>query len=328
MPAEPVVSVIMPLYNEQAERLTCAVDSLLGQSFSGFELLILDDGSTRPETQRWLERWSGADPRVRCFHGRHRGLPATLNDGLSRARAEFVCRHDSDDWSEPRRLELQVRFLRTHPETVVVGSDILLHCENGRPLWTARLPHSAGEVSRCFSHTNPFCHGATCFRAAAARAVGGYREALDTSEDYDFFRRLCLGSAGVNLPEALYHYRFVAGAVSSRRAAQQAVAHRAVRLLHEACAEGGEEEVRGALRQAERWCQEPHRRLDAPLRQADRMLLAGRYGTALRTYAGLIGGNPRHGKAWLKFLRSALFVALPPLRRMLFSAGALMGAGL
>jgi glycosyltransferase involved in cell wall biosynthesis len=327
MAAEPVVSVIMPLYNERAERLTRAVDSLLCQSFPEFELLLLDDGSTCPETRQWLGRWSGADPRIRCFHGRHRGLPATLNYGLGQVRAEFVCRHDADDWSEPRRLELQVRFLRAHPETVVVGSDILLHRENGGPLWAARLPHSAGEVSRCFSHANPFCHGATCFRASAARAIGGYREALDTSEDYDFFRRLCLGSTGVNLPEVLYHYRFVAGAVSSRRAVEQAVAHRAVHLLHGARGTAGEDQVRCALRQAERWCEEPHRRLDAPLRQADRMLLAGRYGTALRTYAGLIGGNPRRGKAWGKLLRSALFVAFPPLRKALFSTGALWGGG-
>lgn len=323
MSRPPLVSILMPVYNERAERLTQAVRSIARQTFTDFEFLILDDGSTRQETVSILGRLAGADPRIRWFQESHRGLTATLNAGIDRARGVFVCRQDSDDWSEPRRVERQVAFLQGNPSVGVVGTNVWTHQEDGSPLWQAQLPATPEQVQRAFPEGNPFYHGSTCYRTSLARKAGGYRELLDCAEDYDFFWRLCDTSSGANLPEALYHYRFVAGAVSSLRASQQAIAHHAAQLLARVRREGIQEDIEAALRQAEQSLRADANQVDACLRQADRLLLAGHYGSALRSYAVLVAVHPACRKTWLKLFRFAAFLMMPPSRGFLFSVAGL-----
>src|SRR5512146_2439112 len=110
---EPIVSVVMPVYNS-APYLREAVDSILAQTFTDFEFIIVDDGSS-DETPQILDGYG--DARIRRLRNeRNMGVVPTLNCGLAAARGRYVARHDADDISLPTRLEQQVRFLDTHPE--------------------------------------------------------------------------------------------------------------------------------------------------------------------------------------------------------------------
>ena len=115
----PVVTVLMAVYN--AERfLADAITSILKQTFSDFELLIIDDGST-DQTADVVRQFS--DRRIQFMPaGQRLGLPGALNLGLENASGNLVARHDHDDISHPLRLEQQVAYLEANPDVALVGS--------------------------------------------------------------------------------------------------------------------------------------------------------------------------------------------------------------
>ena len=96
---QPRISILMPVWNGE-KFLAAAVDSLLAQTFTDFELLVVDDGST-DATPEILRAYS--DPRLRVVRLDHAGIVVALNHGLAQARAEWIARQDADDLSEPRR---------------------------------------------------------------------------------------------------------------------------------------------------------------------------------------------------------------------------------
>ncbi len=129
----PRVSVLMSVYN--GERfLRDSVESILGQTFTDFEFLILDDGST-DSTCEILEEYANKDARIVLVRNdRNLGLTRSLNKGLRLVRGEYLARQDADDISLPKRLEMQVKFLDAHPEVGVVGSALEIIDENGNTI--------------------------------------------------------------------------------------------------------------------------------------------------------------------------------------------------
>src|SRR5438067_12011849 len=117
---QPAISVIMSVYNAEAF-LEAAVQSVLMQSFSDFEFIIIDDGSTDRSNQI-LQDYARKDNRVRLISRPNKGLTASLNEGLKLARGEFIARMDADDVAAPDRFKIQVEYLRDHPEVSVRGS--------------------------------------------------------------------------------------------------------------------------------------------------------------------------------------------------------------
>ncbi|HEV2198914.1 MAG TPA: glycosyltransferase [Bryobacteraceae bacterium] len=314
----PAVTVLMSVRDAPVEMLDGAVASVLGQTFTDFEFLILDDGSRAGACRDALERHAQSDARIRLRHEPARGLTKTLNLGLAGAAGRYIAREDADDWSEPDRLARQVEFLDHHPEIAVCGTNAWMHQENGAPLWATRLPEQGAEIARALERGNPFVHGATMFRAHAARAVGGYCERFACSQDYDFFWRLADAGGAVNLAAPLYHYRFRRGAVSEQRAAEQARVHRATRALAGARRVGADADIGGALEEADRHMRVPRERLGALLKQADHRLLAGDYAGAARAYRSLLGRHPANALAWGKLIRWLVFLTAPRARRLCF----------
>ena len=311
------MTVLMAVRDTPPDMLRQAIDSIRGQTLREFEFLILDDGSERLETCAELEREAAADSRIRLMRGPQRGLTPTLNRGLALAAGELIARQDADDWSEPDRLRRQAALLDEHPQIDLCGSNAWTHSNNGRPLWVTRLPESRAAIREALWEGNPFVHGSTLFRAGAARGLGGYREKFSSAQDYDFFWRLSDLRGAVNLPEPLYHYRYSAGAVSARRAAEQARAYRAAQILAEARQSGAVEDVARALAQAGRELQDAGP-LRAALKQIDHRLLAGDFGAAGRAYAELLTAHPASPLAWGKLLRWAVFAAVPQAREWCF----------
>jgi glycosyltransferase involved in cell wall biosynthesis len=311
-----VVTVLMAVRDTPAAMLRQAVASVREQTVRDFEFLILDDGSQQLDTLSELERHADADSRIRLEHGPPRGLTRTLNRGLALANGDFIARQDADDWSEPERLARQMAFLRERPEIALCGSNAWTHRQDGGALWPTRLPEEGPAIREALWRGNPFVHGSTMFRRAAAGALGGYREEFPYAQDYDFFWRLCDASGGANLAEPLYHYRYNRGAVSARRAREQGCAHRAARGLAEARRSGEAEDVAGALKAAQvRNDAEP---LRAALKQIDHQMLAGDLVAAGRAYAELLTVHPASRLAWGKLLRWVVFSSIPPAREWCF----------
>lgn len=213
---KPLVTVLMPVYN--AERyLRQAIESILSQTFTDFEYLIVDDGST--DTSRDIIR-SYHDLRIRLIENdKNQGIIKTLNRGLALAKGEYIARQDADDISRPTRLEKQVAFLNSFPEIVLLGTEVNSIDQRGRrskPFGCCTLS-SELSIRWQLMFDNPFVHPSVMMRTEIVRNIGGYDEHFLACEDYDLFSRLTYAYKTTNLKETLLDYRFQSNSVDASR---------------------------------------------------------------------------------------------------------------
>ena len=208
----PRVTVLMPVYNAAAY-VADAARSILHQTWSDFELLVIDDGST-DDSARIVA--SLGDPRIRLVRAdRNIGLTATLNKGLALARGALIARQDADDLSEPERLERQVAFLDANPAVALVGSWYRKIDAAGRLLGDRRLPtHDAPLRWALLSHC-PIVHSAAMFRRDAIAEAGGYDDRFAYAQDYELWSRVAGRHRLANLPEFLVRYRVIATSLTA-----------------------------------------------------------------------------------------------------------------
>jgi len=206
--AVPLVSVVMCTYN--GERfLREAVASILGQTFSGFELIVVDDGST-DRTPQILSELQARDSRLTVLTNEHNlGIAASTNRGLAAARGQYVALQDHDDISLPQRFETQVDFLNSHPEIALVGSAATLIDETGAAYENYvevadDLDIKWESLFRC-----PISHTSVMVRREVAAEVGGYAldPVLKVASDYDLLSRIAMRYRVVNLRRALVKWR-------------------------------------------------------------------------------------------------------------------------
>ncbi|TVP78941.1 MAG: glycosyltransferase [Puniceicoccaceae bacterium] len=228
-PASPSISVILPVYNAAAY-VEIALASILGQSFSDFECIVINDGSTDGSTEI-LDRIAASDNRVRLVHRSNQGYSRCLNQALGMVRAPLLARMDADDESLPHRFALQVAFLAAHPEVVAVSGQWIRIDPVGRVLSEEKyLPveHDA-IIDELFKGFGVLPHPGVMMRADAVRQVGGYRVEFEPAEDLDLWLRLSDLGRLANLDEHIIRYRLHSGATSSaRREEQRESARRAV----------------------------------------------------------------------------------------------------
>ena len=208
------VSVVMAVYNGELY-LAQAVESILGQSFADFEFIVVNDGST-DRTSQILAGYR--DPRLKVLHQPNRGLAPSLNRGIRASAGTYIARMDADDISEPDRLRLQVEFLDTHPDYVLVGTNALVMTEDGIPLYQKDGPQQDDELREVLTHgyESPFVHGSVMFRKSVAIACGLYHEKMKTAQDLLLWRQMIKMGKVANLPDVLYRYRITPTAISSR----------------------------------------------------------------------------------------------------------------
>ena len=223
-PSTPVISVAMSVYN--GERfLAQAIESVLAQSFTDFELLILDDGST-DATRTILEDYATIDARIRPICRENRGLVASLNQLLAESRAPLVARMDADDICLPERFALQHAFLAANPDYGVVGCRCEDIDEHG-DFWPVNAPPHPethdGFLAAVDADRPLLCHPAVMYRREVVLSVGGYHAAFRHCEDLDLWLRLATVTHIGNLPEQLMRYRHYADQVSSRHATEQQI---------------------------------------------------------------------------------------------------------
>ncbi|QJW92708.1 glycosyltransferase [Frigoriglobus tundricola] len=202
----PTVSVLMPVYNGE-RYLAEAVDSVLAQTFTDFEFVIVDDGS-KDGSLAVLQWYAARDPRVRIISRPNTGIVGALNDGLAAARGELVARMDADDVCHPERFRTQVEYLRAHPACVVVGSRADLIDPDGERIgrWDMALDHD--EIDRAnLAGKLTIVHPSLVFRRAAVVGAGAYRQETAGSEDLDLMLRLAETGRLANVPDVLLRYR-------------------------------------------------------------------------------------------------------------------------
>ncbi len=221
--AIPRVSVVLPVRNGGAY-LAPAIDSILTQTFTDFELIVVDDGST-DGTAAMLA--SISDPRLIVVAGPAAGIVAALNTGLARARADLIARMDADDIALPGRFAAQVAYLDANPAVAALGSAVILIDADGRDLEPVGYPQSPEAIRALEPHVHFMAHPTVMMRAAAVRAVGGYRAQFVAAEDADLWLRLGDTHDLANLAEPLLRYRTHAGQFS---AVKRAEGRRAVAL--------------------------------------------------------------------------------------------------
>lgn len=207
----PGVSVLMPCYNAQ-DTLHEALTSLKAQTYSNYEVVAVDDGST-DDTSSILTAWVNADPRVRVYSQPHKGIISALNTGLVYCRAPYIARMDTDDCAYPERLIRQVSLLEEHPDMALVSCQIVgFPPEQVREgfriymAWQNSLISDA-DIRREIFVESPFAHPSVTLRREWVERVGGYQE-CEWAEDYDLWLRLYLaGAQFAKLPEVLLAWR-------------------------------------------------------------------------------------------------------------------------
>jgi len=200
----PKVTVLIAVYN--GERfLREALDSVLAQTFTDFELLVVNDGST-DETATILESYS--DGRIRIITNRRNiGVVGSLRRGLNYARGEYIARIDADDIALPERLEKQVEYLDLHPEVGMVSSRCLVIDGDGR-LVSSSSAQTPEEIYYLLAFHDPIYNPTVTFRKALVLSLGGYGDdSVNRVEDYDLWVRISRRAKIVELDEILAQYR-------------------------------------------------------------------------------------------------------------------------
>jgi glycosyltransferase involved in cell wall biosynthesis len=208
----PIVSVVLSVRNGGSD-LPRALATILNQSFTDFELIAIDNGST-DGTRAVLDAIT--DTRVRVYHQEDQGLAAALNRGISLARGRYIARQDHDDLANPSRIAKQVAFLDAHPEHALVGTRA--------EIWVGDKPsgrfhdHPTEDSNLRFAllFNNYFVHSSVMMRKAALDEVGVYStdRSRQPPEDYELWSRIARRFRVANLPERLTVYREVPTSMS------------------------------------------------------------------------------------------------------------------
>lgn len=207
MSSLPAVSVVMPVYRPNLGYLKLAIDSVIGQTLTDWELIIVEDPSERTGRDL-LEGYR--DPRIRYFlNGERTELSKQHNRAVAQARAPFIARFDADDICEPDRLEKQVAYLQDHPEIDIVASRLLIIDESGQETGVRDYPVEHAEIIRAMHRYNPISGSNAMFRRKVVDEIGGWREGLKRpAQDYEWYSRAAAhGFRFAILPDYLIRYR-------------------------------------------------------------------------------------------------------------------------
>lgn len=217
MTESPKVSVVIPLYNRE-KYVRSAVDSILSQTFSDFELLVIDDGSTDGSI---AVVQSYSDPRIRFVRNNtNLGVSATRDKGIQLARGEYLAFLDSDDCAYPDRLRKQTAFLDNHPDYAAVGSWSEWMSEEGHPSGRIkRKPTSSKEIAAWRLFQQGIENSASMARTDVLRAYR-HREDFDVCSDFELWARIAANHKLATLPEVLVRRRIHAGQLTQEKAAR------------------------------------------------------------------------------------------------------------
>jgi hypothetical protein len=216
----PLVSVVMSVYND-GKYVRDALESILGQSFTDFEFLIVDDGCT-DNTRAIIAEYN--DRRIRLIiNEQNLGLAPSLNKAIRLSDAKYFARQDADDISLPDRLSREVDYLESHPEVALVGSPAIVIADNGEPRGFWPVVTEDIDLKWGLLFMSSFVHSSIMARRSVVEQAGCYTEDPQKAfvEDYELWCRINRISRSANLPVPLLKFRQNPTSVSARTRDEQ-----------------------------------------------------------------------------------------------------------
>ena len=203
----PLVSVIIPAFNEQPSIISEAISSIVHQSYTNIEIHVFDD-STDQDTRKAIDSFSSY-PNIFIHRCETRfGFVHSLNIGLDISKGKYIARMDSDDISLPDRIQKQVFFLESNPQIDLVGGALELINQDGKTVSFRKYPTTRFGLLFYAAFRCPFAHPTILMRKSIVERGFFYNESLTKAEDLDFWLRLIQsGHKCANLPDCLLKYR-------------------------------------------------------------------------------------------------------------------------
>lgn len=206
----PLVSVIMPIYNEELF-LQDAIESILAQTYTHFELILINDASTDSSLsimQSYKKRFPERITILNLKKTLNKGGDSCANKGLEIAKGNYIARMDSDDVAHPTRLAKQVTYLENNPSVFLVGSNAHVIDAKGKIIGEKNEPLTHAEIYANYFTYHPIIHPSAMYRRLYKGVPFSYKLKFSANNDYySFFRMICQGAQFANLPEKLLYYR-------------------------------------------------------------------------------------------------------------------------
>lgn len=204
----PLVSVIMPVYNA-GNFLIEAIESILNQTFSDFEFIIVDDGSS-DNSWEIIQEYADKDKRIKAFRNkRNLGVSPAANLALSKCQGKYIARMDADDISFSERLEKQVKYLSFHPQTIALGGQCVVIDQQGKIIGDKKFPTDANKLSEMIFFAVPIQQPSMIInRSLLPKNFKWYSPNHTSAEEIDLLFRLMKYGQIANLKDWLLFYRF------------------------------------------------------------------------------------------------------------------------
>ncbi|MBI5324350.1 MAG: glycosyltransferase [Ignavibacteriae bacterium] len=207
MNKKPTISVVMPVYKENAQVLKRAIDSIMNQTFQDYEFIIILDNPYNIEAINLIEDFKNNDERIiLILNDKNLGVAPTLNIGVKAAKGEYIARQDADDESLPYRFEKQINYLNTNPNIDVIGTSLDYVDENEKLIFKRNYNSNPEKYIRKY---NPVGHPTLLIKRELFEKFGFYSEdeKFKYVEDYELWIRWYLkGVKFYNLDDTLYKY--------------------------------------------------------------------------------------------------------------------------
>lgn len=230
--SNPLVSVIIPAFNEPPSIIYNALSSILHQTYQNIDVHIFDD-STNTETRETIDRFSSY-PNFYIHRSENKlGFVPSLNVGLEISKGEYIARMDSDDISYPDRIQKQVSFMESNPDIDILGGSLELISQDGDSFSFRRYPTSRIGFLFYTAFRCPIAHPTVMMRRRVIEEGFQYNEALIRAEDLDLWLRLIQsGHKFANLPDCLLKYRVGSNFLEKRGDMLQRKSMARIRMKH------------------------------------------------------------------------------------------------
>ena len=207
------VSILIPCFNTPKAWLTQCLNSVFGQVYSNYEIVIVNDKSTNEDTLQFLKEIKDIKNVVIVNNKENVGIGTSLNNGLKSCSNELVFRLDSDDIAYPQRLQKQLEYLEANPNVNLIGTGLKYYVNQGNNLWCASndvVIHPPVITKDVAKNSNWFVnHPTVLYKKSEILSIGGYREDLrGLPEDFDLWLRMIKnGMILHNMQESLLYLR-------------------------------------------------------------------------------------------------------------------------
>lgn len=229
---QPLVSILMSTYREPAAWLNATIQSVLSQTYTHFEFIIICDDPANQEHRNILDGYQVLDKRIKWYlNETNIGLAASLNIAFGKGCGELIARMDADDIMMKDRLQKQIEFLKQNPTVSLVGSSVEIIDGTGEVTGRMRAPTNVFKATQGVRYKTTAFHPTWLMKRQVMEDLGGYSN-LPVAQDYDFLLRCSLTGFKIsNSPEPLIYYRMSAQSISAKKSFLQMLTQNYIQML-------------------------------------------------------------------------------------------------